>query len=81
MAITFQDVTQSAGIKSTREVLLSISWLDLNSDSKPDLWISPHGYSQRSTPKLYLNQGDGTFTNITSQVFPDGIKGDAHGTS
>ncbi len=101
MAITFQNVTKIAGISSTREETFSVAWTDFNSDGRPDLWISPHGYGgncacsacclgqngnpsqqvQLRTPRLYLNQGGGKFKNISSQIWPEGIEADSHGSS
>lgn len=85
-APAFQNITGS-GIMSTRDETISVSWVDFNSDGKPDLWITPHGYRSSDHPKgakfpsLYLNQGGGKFTNIISSIWPVGIKGDTHGSA
>jgi hypothetical protein len=83
----FENVTTTAGIVSTTEETFSVSWVDFNSDGKPDLWITPHGYRSSDQPKgakfpsLYLNQGSGTFTNIISSIWPVGITEDTHGSA
>ncbi len=88
---SFQDVTSSAGIfwseqKGTEA--FSIAWLDFNNDGLLDLWISGHGYNGSSTqypegkyPYLYLNNGDGTFTNLFTSDWRNGSGGDIHGTT
>ncbi len=84
---SFRNVTTSSGIISTRDETISISWVDFNSDGKPDLWITPHGYRSSNHPKgaklpyLYLNQGGGTFSNIISSIWPVGITEDTHGSA
>jgi len=86
--IKFQDSTANAGIMSTKDETHGVSWLDFNSDGKPDLWITPHGYRSPNEPKgakfpsLYLNMGGGKFKNIISQVWPQrGVTGDSHGSA
>lgn len=86
-APSFRDVTTSSGITSTQDETLSVSWVDFNSDGKPDLWITPHGYRSSDHPKgaklpyLYLNQGSGRFINIISSIWPVGITEDTHGSA
>lgn len=88
----FKNVTENAGIQWTGEKgAISVGWLDFNLDGLPDLWVAPHAFSGwtandeslqgTNRPKLYLNQGDGTFTDIHSQVFPASFGGDNHGTA
>ena len=79
-AIQFEDVTANSGINYIGESWGS-SWGDFNNDGYPDLWTSNH----RNCPGLYLNQGDGTFTDILSQVISDDLCDhswlDAHGSA
>lgn len=88
---SFQDVTSSAGIfwsEQKGNEAFSIAWLDFNNDGLLDLWISGHGYNGSSTqypdgkyPYLYLNNGDGTFTNLFTSDWRGGSGGDIHGTT
>jgi Ca2+-binding RTX toxin-like protein len=91
-ANSFQDVTNSAGIVWSRQrgdEAFSISWLDYNKDGLLDLWISGHGYNNDAPnqlfgakyPYLYINNGDGTFTNLFTQDWRRGNGGDKHGTT
>jgi tetratricopeptide (TPR) repeat protein len=60
---TFTDVARPAGIKSTWPTI-GHSWGDYNNDGYPDLFLS----NAIGPPELYLNNGDGTFTNVTDQA-------------
>jgi hypothetical protein len=49
------------------------SWVDVNGDGRPDLWIGGEmmAKSELSTPpNLYINNGNGTFTDAFSTAFP-----------
>nr|MDJ0576566.1 VCBS repeat-containing protein [Xenococcaceae cyanobacterium MO_234.B1] len=86
---SFQDVTDSAGIVWSRQKgneSFSVAWLDFNNDNLPDLWISGHGYGRSQGfpvkyPFLYINNGDGTFTNLFPEDWRSGSGGDTHGTT
>lgn len=58
---TFTDVTVKAGIKH-RGHGLSATWFDWTGDGRPDLWV---GNDFDDADKLYVNNGDGTFTDAT----------------
>ena len=60
---TFQDVTNQAGIKNYN-YSLSASMIDYNNDGWPDLYIASD-YDEADF--LYVNNGDGTFTNTINQ--------------
>ncbi len=74
---TFTDVTEKAGVGDTR-VSFSAAVADVNGDGYPDLYVSnfiapgflgfwkPHFNGARNT--LYLNNRDGTFTDVTDQA-------------
>ncbi|PSF36600.1 hypothetical protein C7H19_13040 [Aphanothece hegewaldii CCALA 016] len=82
--INFTNVTNSAGITWTGERGgLSSAWTDFNGDGLPDLWLTFHSVSfPNSRPKLFINNGNGTFTEIGSELF-GGFKfySDAHGSA
>jgi Ca2+-binding RTX toxin-like protein len=53
------------------------AWGDVNGDSYPDIWLSNHG----TKAILFLNQGNGTFKDVTDQFFLNRPKADFHGTA
>lgn len=62
-AITFTETSSLANIQYSGESY-GASWGDVNGDGWPDVYVNHH----RSSPSLYLNQGDGTFTDIGARV-------------
>ena len=75
----FEEVTETAGI-SHSSPSFGASWGDFNGDNKPDIWVSNH----YSAPSLYVNNGDGTFVDVTATVWvPLGILdvADTHGAA
>jgi len=77
--IQFQETTSSAG-RFVVDESWGASWGDMNSDGRPDLYVSNH----RSRPSIYRNNGDGTFTDVVltfdqSHVWLDLPLGDLHG--
>ncbi len=74
--ITLQEVTAEAGI-THRGKTWGASWGDFNSDGWPDLWVGNHN----SKPCLYLNQADGTFTDVIDEVWDADPLADTHGAA
>jgi hypothetical protein len=74
--IQFQEVTDAAGL-SYSEASHGASWGDFNGDGWPDVWTSNHNRQFG----LYLNQADGTFTNIITDVLSVTGGGDTHGAA
>lgn len=72
----FQEVTAEAGI-THRGKTWGASWGDFNSDGWPDLWVGNHN----SKPCLYLNQADGTFTDVIDEVWDADPLADTHGAA
>ncbi|MCA8953631.1 MAG: CRTAC1 family protein, partial [Planctomycetes bacterium] len=62
----FVDVSSSAGIAG-HGMGLSASWCDYDGDGWPDLYVCD---DLESPDKLYQNQRDGTFRNVTADVVP-----------
>ena len=58
---TFTDVTTTAGVGDTGAGF-GATWGDFDEDGYLDLYVANYGQGN----KLYLNNGDGTFTDVTS---------------
>jgi tetratricopeptide (TPR) repeat protein len=65
---TFTEVTEKAGLRSITPTIGS-AWGDYNNDGYPDLFIS----SGLGRSQLYRNNGDGTFTEVSSEAGVDEI--------
>lgn len=72
----FRDITQTSGINYAG-ASYGVAWGDYNQDGLIDLWAGNHGVAST----LYQNQGDGTFIDVTGNVFEQQPQGDFHGTS
>ena len=59
----FRDVASEAGVTNDR-FSKGVSWGDMNGDRYPDLFVSNQGGINR----LYLNNRDGTFSDIAEQA-------------
>ena len=64
----FVDVTESSGI-SRQGQTWGLTLYDYNNDGRLDIYQNNH---QQKPVSLFLNQGNGTFTDIASQVLPRG---------
>ncbi|NNE28569.1 MAG: CRTAC1 family protein, partial [Saprospiraceae bacterium] len=67
---TFEDVTYASGLLSFHPTQTA-SWGDFNNDGWIDLFVGNEhgGADQNDNPsELYLNQKDGTFRNVASQL-------------
>jgi hypothetical protein len=74
--IKFKEVTQEAGI-SHSGTTYGASWGDFNGDGWPDVWVGNHD----TMPSLYINNRNGTFTNIINQVWNGNPHADKHGAA
>lgn len=72
----FGEVTEAAGLDH-RGASWSSAWGDYNQDGWPDLWVGNHD----SQPNLYLNNTDGTFTDIVLSVWDKDPLSDTHGAA
>lgn len=70
--VQFQNVTEPAGIStpSSSSSSFTHSWADFNNDGYWDLFIAHGDLNNYQVPQVYLNQKNGSFTDITSTAFP-----------
>lgn len=69
---------QKLQVLTTWEKTWGSSWGDYNGDGWTDLWVGNHGW----VPNLYVNNGNGTFTDVASQLGLDFLlNNDSHGAS
>jgi hypothetical protein len=73
---TFEDESAKAGLRESNQKSFckGATWIDFDNDNDPDLFIDNLG----GPSELHRNNGDGTFTNVTS---PMGIAGPYRGFS
>ncbi len=72
--MAFEDVTPSAGLSRFGETY-ACAWGDLDGDGYPDLYCNNH----REPPALYLNNSDGTFTDVADEVITKRYDSDKRG--
>jgi hypothetical protein len=74
--ISFVESTNLSGLNHHGSTF-GASWGDLNNDGWPDLWVGNHN----KKPNLYLNNGDGTFTDVIDKVWSGDPDADTHGAA
>ncbi len=62
----FIEITESAGIDGTGNGHSAV-WWDYNEDGWPDVYVA---YDYGTLDNLYRNNGDGTFTDVMSDIIP-----------
>ncbi len=71
---TFEEVAGQAGVQGKQLCAKGANWLDYDNDGYPDLFVN----YLRSTPQLFHNNRDGTFSDVTAEM---GITGPYGGFS
>lgn len=64
--LNFTDITEVAGFPTTNMLTYGASWGDINNDGFLDVFISNRDGTFTYTNKLYQNNGDGTFTDVSA---------------
>jgi len=59
---TFTNLASSAGVDVGAYLSLQSAWIDVNEDGWPDLYVINEGQENH----LFINDGDGTFTNMAA---------------
>ncbi len=70
----FRDVSREAGVADPGSGFVSL-WGDLDNDGRLDLVVANGVLKDGSVPRIYRNNGDGTFTNVTERA---GLKEPPH---
>ena len=66
---TFEDVTDRAGVRGIPGWTTGVTMADVNGDGRLDLYVSGVTYlSKQGHNVLYLNNGDGTFSDKTREL-------------
>lgn len=74
----FEDVTQTAGLKTDPGMTFGAFWGDVDGDGLPDLCVTNH----LNDARLYRNLGKGRFQNVTDIYFRQkDLGGDKHGVA
>ncbi|MBT8273239.1 MAG: VCBS repeat-containing protein [Bacteroidia bacterium] len=66
--MNFLDITINAGLSTANEFTYGASWGDIDNDGYLDLYICNRDITFTNKNKLFLNNGDGTFTDISSDA-------------
>lgn len=59
----FQNITESAGVALKDKIAVSASFVDINNDGAPDLYVT----TVRTGNVMFVNDGHGHFTDITKE--------------
>jgi hypothetical protein len=68
---TFAEVAGPAGVRAKEKFCKAAVWIDYDNDGYPDLFVN---YLE-STPQLFHNNRDGTFTDVTAAMGITGPRG------
>jgi hypothetical protein len=65
----FEDVTERAGVQGPAGWKTGVTMADVNGDGRPDIFVSAVNYrTMHGHNVLYINNGDGTFTDRTHEL-------------
>lgn len=60
--LKFKDITQQAGVSGDNRWFTGVTMVDINADGFLDIYVSASGKFEPRENLLYVNNGDGTFT-------------------
>jgi hypothetical protein len=65
-ALRFEDATAAAGLGPLPGTPASAAWLDADHDGDLDIFVAAAGGAGSAANRLYRNNGDGTFADVTT---------------
>jgi hypothetical protein len=68
---SFEEVAAKAGVQGKQQHCKGAAWIDYDNDGYPDLFLQYLG----STPQLFHNNRNGTFTDVTEEMGITGPQG------
>src|SRR6056297_222434 len=63
----FEEVTDQAGVAGKGDWSTGVSLVDINGDGHLDIYVSNSGMSKNRSNELFVNNGDGTFTESAEE--------------
>lgn len=74
---TFESVADRAGLADALSGILGAAWIDYDNDDFPDLFVNQgkgvlNQFDKFGSARLYHNNRNGTFTNVTAEMGIDG---------
>lgn len=76
----FEDITDSAGVGGDNRWYTGSTMADVNGDGYLDIYCSVAGLSEERRNQLYINKGDGNFTELGEQYGIDDNANSTQGT-
>ncbi|MEL6820481.1 MAG: FG-GAP-like repeat-containing protein, partial [Calditrichota bacterium] len=70
----------SSGVEGNNTPSLGCSWADYNSDGYPDLFVANANFGAGALNNLYTNNGDGTFTEVSTGGFASDVNNSVAGS-
>jgi enediyne biosynthesis protein E4 len=78
--LKFEDITQKAGVGGDSRWYTGVTMADVNGDGFLDIYCSVAGLNGDKSNQLYMNNGNGTFTEKAKQYGIDDIGSSVQGT-
>ena len=65
--LQFEDITETAGVAGDHRWYTGVTMVDVNADGFLDIYLSVGGKFEPKNNQLYINNGDGTFTERAAE--------------